>query len=177
MKRKKPKKPLRIVFQFTQREVLEKDFSRFLREYDVPAMSKKRLRELQGATYVSVFGYDDDPRVITEILEVREFFQAFYKAFPHWFYFFPLECLSGIVMCLFKEYQLGRKDGVDTVIHGFRLAEMAEFCEQQMPLFANACERSGMTEDEYHTLLLTIVQTLNPSIEFPRPHGHEDSER
>lgn len=49
--------------------------------------TKKNIETFRGNVAFSVTGYDNDPRELPEIPEVREFFRALTEEWPHWLWF------------------------------------------------------------------------------------------
>lgn len=68
---------------------------------------KKLLEEpiiYENRLLILIDGYDDDPRPLWEITEVREYFKTLDLLFPYWFYFFnknkDLQNLVGIKLLM-----------------------------------------------------------------------------
>ena len=61
----------------------------------------RRLREMMNSMVLCVEGWDDDPREIHSIPEVRRFYAAFHEAWPYWLYFCNLDrdTLKTMVLC------------------------------------------------------------------------------
>lgn len=57
---------------------------------------------LQGKVEIVIHGYDDDPRALADIPEVREFLRRLDSAFPYWFWFLSTkgEGLKLMFLCL-----------------------------------------------------------------------------
>jgi hypothetical protein len=60
------------------------------------------VRAFQGKVSLGFDGYDDDPREVYEIPEVRRFVSALDAEFPYWFYFLITdnEILKTITFCM-----------------------------------------------------------------------------
>jgi hypothetical protein len=77
-----------IVYQFSRSKVERGDFSHFLNLYGADKLpTGRRLRELMDRFVFCVEGWDDDPREIHMIPEIRHFYSAFHDAWPYWLYF------------------------------------------------------------------------------------------
>jgi hypothetical protein len=83
------------------------DFSHFLSlyaPYKLP--SGRRLRSMLGTLMFCIDGYDDDPREIHTIPEVRSFYSAFHQVWPYWLYFCDLnqDGLRMMTFCCLKSF-------------------------------------------------------------------------
>ena len=61
------------------------------------------VKRLKGRLIFGIRGYDDDPRELFEIAEVRTWMEALSQEFPYWFYFMdlgPRSTLSLVAFCL-----------------------------------------------------------------------------
>jgi hypothetical protein len=123
------------MYEFTRDEVAAMDFRHFLSLYGrdrVP--SGPCLAALQGAVTLVVGGYDDDPRELWEIPEVRRFFQALLKAWPYAPYFCDLGNGSMISMfqsCL-NSIMTRRVDGFGGASVTYDPHELVRLLEQTM---------------------------------------------
>jgi hypothetical protein len=81
-----------IFYQFSRCKVERGDFSHFLKLYafDKPPTAR-RLRDMMDRMVFCIEGYDDDPREIHSIPEVRKFYSAFHDAWPYRLYFCNLD--------------------------------------------------------------------------------------
>ena len=75
-------------YQFSRAKIEVGDFSHFLSLYSPERLGSGRsLKQLMGSLELVVEGYDDDPRELYEIPEVRWFFSSLHRAWPHALYF------------------------------------------------------------------------------------------
>lgn len=70
-------------------------------------------RRLRGRLIFGIRGYDDDPRDLWEIEEVRSWMQKLDREFPYWFYFMdtgPSSTLSFIAfsLCQYEKVSVGK---------------------------------------------------------------------
>jgi hypothetical protein len=64
-------------------------------------------RRLQGAVLFALEGWDNDPREIHEIPEVRRYWAALEAAFPAWSYFaLPGQVLRAFALCLLPDVRM-----------------------------------------------------------------------
>ena len=103
-----------IFYQFSQSKVERGDFSHFLSLY-APAKLPEglRLRDMMNCFVFCVECWDDDPRQIHLIPEVRRFYSAFHEAWPYWLYFCNLDgdTLRSMVMCCLPSINTMQVDG------------------------------------------------------------------
>jgi len=69
-----------IFYQFSPSKVERGDFSHFLSLYAPDKLpTGRRLREMMDRFVFCIDGYDDDPREIHAIPEIRRFYSAFHN--------------------------------------------------------------------------------------------------
>ena len=74
-----------ILYQFSRSKVEQCGFSHFLGLYEPDKLPEgRRLREMMNCFVFCIEGWDDDPREIHMIPEVRRFYSAFHEAWPYW---------------------------------------------------------------------------------------------
>ncbi len=74
-----------IFYEFSRSKVERGDFSHFLSLYSVDKLpTNRRLRDMMGCMVFCIQGWDDDPREIHAIPEIRRFYRAFHDAWPRW---------------------------------------------------------------------------------------------
>jgi len=155
----------KIVFQFSHKEVLSQNTDRFLALFANSKLPRgESLKMMQGMLYIAVDGYDDDPRSLPEIPEVRQLFQKLYKEFPYWFYFLVEETLPTMALCLFDQYFGTRREATENVAHGFRKSEMADFVEEQAPPLQKMCLLAGMTLKDFDRLYYKLTVKVLPEV-------------
>jgi len=80
------------VFIAIDRDEIETvDFSGFEKLLKWLTSSEKMVTENKGKFFISVFGYNDDPRELYEIEEVRSWFKKVLSIFKYWGYFLNME--------------------------------------------------------------------------------------
>ncbi|MEW6305064.1 MAG: hypothetical protein AB1705_16430 [Verrucomicrobiota bacterium] len=105
-----------LLYQFNRENVIRQDFSLFLRLYDPARIgSGKPLKRLMGRLEFAIGGYDDDPREVYEIPEVRRFYAALHRAWPYSLYFCHLQGIGLVTMaaCCIDTLTLIRHDDHD----------------------------------------------------------------
>ena len=119
-----------IFYQFSRSKVERYDFSHFLRLYAPDKLpAGRRLREMMGTLMFVIEGYDDDPREIHSIPEIRRFYMAFHEAWPYWLYFCNLEteALRMMVLCCLPPIAAIQMDGRPNVAVNYDRLELLHF--------------------------------------------------
>ena len=152
----------RVIWQFTREQVEQQDFAAFLFQFgEIP--DGEFLKDAFQTFSIGVGGYDDDPRQLTEIAEVRAFFARFYEVWPHWLYFIETSGLSTPVYCVLKTYRCVRDDKETMYVkHFVETEEVEEFIERQTPDFMNLCHRAGIDSIDANERLRRIAKQLEP---------------
>ncbi len=93
-------------------------------------------------------GYDNDPREIHSIPEVRKFYAAFHQAWPFWLYFCNLDQdgLKMMVLCCLKTFTAIKVDDQPKCAVQFDTNELTAFLAQDFAQMNVMCERAGMFE-------------------------------
>lgn len=107
-----------VVYQFSRSKVERGDCRHFLSLYGLEQLpTGRRLRQMMGSFEFCVEGYDDDPREIHSIPEVRRFYAAFHATWPYWLYFCSLESdtLKTMICCCLPNLTALKVDGQSTV--------------------------------------------------------------
>jgi hypothetical protein len=153
-----------ICYQFTRSKVERGDFSHFLGLYGPDKLPKgRRLREMMNCFVFSVEGWDDDPREIHTIPEIRRFYSAFHESWPHWSYFCNLDTdtLRAMTMCCLPSSNTTQVDGrlqVAVICDPF---DLLKFLERDFTAMNRMCERAGMFEDRIHDRTQAVFEYFN----------------
>ena len=138
-----------VIYQFSRSKVERGDFRHFLSLYGLEQLpTGRKLRQMMGAFEFCVAGYDDDPREIHSIPEVRRFYAAFHDAWPYWLYFCNLESdtLKTMVLCCLPNLTAVKVDGRATVGVHFDPLELVRFIGRDFLPMNLICERGQMFE-------------------------------
>lgn len=90
-----------LVVMASRGEVETGDISGALRSLE-KLLDPKSARKLKGCLIFGVRGYEDDPRDLWEIPDVRAWMQELDKQFPYWFYFMDLGQNSTLAFVAFS---------------------------------------------------------------------------
>ncbi len=139
-----------VIYQFSRSRVGACDFKHFLDLYAPEKLpTGRQLRELMNSLTFVVEGFDDDPREIHSIPEVRRFYGAFRDAWPYWLYFCSLETegLLMMVLCCLPSMAALKVDAEPGVKVEYDRLELLEFLRADFGPMNAMCERAGMFED------------------------------
>jgi hypothetical protein len=95
-------------------------------------------------------GYDDDPREIYAIPEVRAFYKQLWQRWPYWLYFCNLdtENLMMMVMCCLDSLDAIKVQGQPQVQVQINPLEVVQFISGGFVPMNEMCERAGMSEHQ-----------------------------
>ena len=111
-------------------------------------LTPENVPRFRRRLWFGIDGYDDDPRELYEIDEVRRWMRKLDEQFPFWFYFSwlgPKSTLRMIVMCLCEyENVPGGKRPV--------LNDMLKFMTEHFQALNDFCAFHGVPESELETI-------------------------
>ena len=102
-----------VYYQFSRSKVESGDWSHFLGLYAPDKLpTGLRLREMMNSFVFCIEGWDDDPREIHMVPEIRRFYSTFHKVWPYWLYFCNLDQdgLKMMVFCCMKSFTAFKVD-------------------------------------------------------------------
>lgn len=79
--------PALLVLDITRHEVESGNIASALERLHVLTDSAENVRRYRESLVFQIGGYDDDPRELLEIMEVRAFFRRVTAEWPHWLWF------------------------------------------------------------------------------------------
>jgi len=138
-----------ICYQFSRDRVEAGDAKDFLSRFGkfrVPV--GKQLKGMMNSLALMIEGYDDDPREIYAIPEVRTFYQQLWQRWPYWLYFCNLdtEILMMMVMCCLDSLDSLKVQGQPQVQVQINPLEVVQFISGGFAPMNEMCERAGMSE-------------------------------
>jgi len=139
-----------IFFQFSRSKVERGDFAHFLGLYAPDKLpAGRRLREMMNSLVFGVDGWDNDPREIHLVPEIRRFYSAFHAAWPYWLYFCNLDMdgLKAMTMCCLPDVATMQVDGQTGVAVTVNPIEILGFLKRDFPSMNAICGRAGMFEE------------------------------
>ncbi len=141
-----------IFYQFSRSKVERGDFSDFLAQFALEKLPTRKLREMMNCMIFCIEGYDDDPREIHTIPEVRRFYSAFHQAWPYWLYFCNLDqdTLRAMVCCCLKDIRALKVDGQPLARVEWNCLAVLQFLKHDFPHMNLLCDRAEMFEDRIY---------------------------
>jgi hypothetical protein len=138
-----------ICYQFSRPNVERGDFSHFLSLYGRSKLpTGRRLRQMMGTLVFAIDGYNDDPRELHVIPEVRRFYAAFHQAWPYWLYFCDLhqDGLKLLVFCCQSNFTTIKVDGKFNCATNYDPLELIRFLAADFMPMNDLCEQAGASE-------------------------------
>jgi hypothetical protein len=161
-----------VIYQFSRAKVECVDFSHFLSTY-APAKlpAGRRLREMMNTLTFMVEGFDDDPREIHSIPEIRRFYAAFREAWPYWLYFCNLDSdeLRTMVLCCLPSIAAVKIDQQPNVTVEYDRLELLEFLRTNFDSMNAMCERGAMFESLVYDRTKAIFEYFKVPFETAPP--------
>ena len=141
----------KILFQFSRPAIEAGDFSEFLETFGLEHLpTGPALRPFFNSFGFVADGFDEDPREIYEIPEVRAFYRSFRQAWPFWFFACDLEMpsLQAMTFCCLPTLRVVRREGAPTPRVDLDQRELANFVLDNFKGMNLLFQRAGMTERE-----------------------------
>ena len=161
-----------IVYQFSRSKVELGDFTHFLELYRPEKLPQgRRLREMMNAMTFMVEGFDDDPRELHSIPEVRAFYSTFRAAWPYWLYFCNLDSeeFQMVVLCCLPSIAALKVDQRTHVAVEYDRGELLEFLREGFVPMNTICERAGMFERLIYERTKAIFAYFSLPFDAPPP--------
>ena len=158
-----------ILYQFSRDLVEVDDATDFLKRfgrYRLPV--GRQLGVMMNHLALFIEGYDDDPREIYAIPEVRKFYQQLWERWPYWLYFCNLdtENLMMMVMCCLDSLDALKVQGREQVQVSLEPLEILQFISGGFVPMNEMCERAGMSERQIFDRTKAVFEYFNlPFIE------------
>jgi len=138
-----------IFYQFSRSKVERCDFSHFLSLYAPDKLpTGRRLGEMMNCFVFCIEGWDDDPREVHSIPEIRSFYVAFHEAWPYWLYFCNLEteALRMMVLSCLPSIVAVKVDGRPNVAVEYAPLELVHFIGNDFGPMNAMCDQAEMFE-------------------------------
>jgi len=161
-----------VVYQFSRTKVERGDFSHFLNLYGPDQLpTGRRLRDMMNTLTFMVEGFDDDPREVHSIPEIRRFYTAFREAWPYWLYFCNLDSeeFQMMVLCCLPSIAALKVDRATKVTVEFDRPELLEFLRGNFGPMNTMCERAGMFEQRIYERTKAIFEYFGLPFDAPPP--------
>jgi hypothetical protein len=161
-----------ICYQFSRPKVERGDFGHFLNLYAPDKLPTGRpLRDLANRFMFTIQGWDDDPREIHMIPEIRRFYAAFHDAWPFWLYFCNLDTdvLRAMTMCCLPDLNTMQVDGQVQVAVTCEPLDLLNFLKRDFLPMNLMCERARMFEDRIFNRTKALFEYYGLPFDAERP--------
>ena len=153
-----------ILYQFSRDRVEDGDAKDFLSRFGkfrVPV--GRQLQGMMNSLALTIQGYDDDPREIYAIPEVRAFYKQLWQRWPYWLYFCNLdtENLMMMVMCCLDSLDALKVQGRPQVQVQINPLEVVQFISGGFVPMNEMCERAGMSERQIFDRTKAVFEYFN----------------
>jgi hypothetical protein len=161
-----------ILYQFSRSKVQRGDFRHFLNlyaPYKLP--TGRRLRDMMNRFEFCIEGWDDDPREIHLIPEIRRFYAAFHEAWPYWFFFCNLDSdtMRAMVACCLASVNTMQVDGQAQVALTFDPVDLLDFIKRDFLPMNLMCERADMFEERIYSRSKAVFGYFGLPFDAPPP--------
>ena len=123
----------------------------------------KQLGAMMNSLALMIEGYDDDPREIYAIPEVRTFYQQLWERWPYWLYFCNLdtENLMMMVMCCLDSLDALKVKGQEQVKVTISPLDVVQFISGGFVPMNEMCERAGLSERQIFDRTKAVFEYFN----------------
>jgi len=168
-----------IFYQFSRDKVEQCDFSHFLSLYSPDKLPQgHRLLEMMNHFVFCIQGWDNDPREIHMVPEIRRFYSAFHEAWPYWLYFCNLDVdtLRAMTMCCLPSINTMQVDGQVQVKVTCEPLDLIALIKRDFMPMNLMCEQAGMSERGIYDRTKAVFQYFNFPFDAGPPPGESASE-
>lgn len=161
-----------VFYQFSRIKVERGAFSHFLGLYAPDKLpAGRRLREMMDSFVFGIEGWDNDPREIHTIPEIRRFYSAFHDAWPYWLYFCNLELdtLRVMTMCCLPAISTMQVNGRIQVAVTCDPLDLLNFLKRDFVPMNLMCERAGNFEEGIYDRTKAVFEYFNLPFAAERP--------
>jgi hypothetical protein len=163
-----------VVYEFSRSRIERGDFSHFLGTYGLDKLpTGRRLRQMMDSMVFVVEGWNNDPREVHMIPEIRQFYRKFREAWPYWFYFCNLDddYLKPMVFsCLDRITAIKDDDAPERVVtNPDDKLEFVGFLAQNLGTMNIICERAKMFESLVYDRSKAVFEYFGLPYEAERP--------
>lgn len=151
----------RIVYVTMRDEIEDMNLGRFLKHFG--PLGEGQWLPFIGRILFTVHGYEDDPRELFEIPEVRKFYAELNRIWPCWLYFSdPLhpDCLRSLVCCSLDDITIGAKKRSKNVQVRVPHESIKEFINQPLIIMSWLVEQGGIDDDRHVHQLTKVLEIL-----------------
>lgn len=137
------------VVVFTRAQVEQRNLTAFLSVLGIARLPEgPDLAALEGQVDFEVLGYEQDPREIYAIPEVRRFFRELDQAWPYWLYFCDLKSngLRIVMLCCLESLGVVQRDRDNMAGALYEPTELLQWVAQRFSAMNIMCEQARVAE-------------------------------
>ncbi len=156
-----PAKDDRLLIEIARDEVEAGDIAPVLQQLEFMTETRELAERWEGRIAVVFNGWDDDPREVIEIPEVRRYFADLTEAWPYWLHF--IEKVGDTLPRVLGLLCLGHRETIAPGLVGWAFDDLEEVRKQLLLLFLrqNALyERLGLSESMNQRITEEVAQLL-----------------
>ena len=151
-----PKVDVIVGLRISHREINDHDTSRSLALLNGLTQEKDIAWIARGKLVLSVDGYDNDPRELYEVPEVRRFIHSLHTRWKYWFFFANENYATLPVVC----FCINGGTKVTPNITQVDADSFDRFYRECADACNDLCDKFGFPEEENHKRLLSAYQQL-----------------
>jgi len=163
-------KPELITVVFERKEVEALDLGGFLGQFGEDVLPDgEDLASLMGRFVFFVEGYDDDPRELYTIDEVRTFYQTLCRRWPYLFFFCDVGTggLMILTACCMKDLSCVKHKGFSATMITVDTSELSEFIAEGLWPMNVLFERANLPESANEGRTAEIIEYYNTPLDHP----------
>jgi hypothetical protein len=163
-----------VMCQFSRSKVERDDFSHFLNLYAPDKLpTGRRLREMMNGFVFGIDGWDNDPREIHTIPEIRRFCSAFHDAWPYWLFFcnLDMDTLRAMTMCCLPSINTMQVEERTQVAVTCEPLDLLNFLKRDFMPMNVMCDRAGMFEERIHDRTKAVFEYFGLPFDTESPPG------
>lgn len=151
-----------IVVVTSKEEVDSSDYSKIVEFYDSILLDAIKF---ENKLFVMIEGYDDDPRELYEIEEVRNYFVVLDKLFPYWFYFLakngeksrsPLGLVTSLLVPIVCIQNESKRKEIE-----FDMVQFLEFLKKHFYYLNELTSKLGLSDDENRRISMEVKEQFS----------------
>lgn len=162
-----PAKNERVVVEFARRHIESGDIAEMLEILKPLAATRENAERFEGRVTFYFSGWDDDPRELAEIPEIRAWFNKLTAEWPYWLHFVEKEgdtlFLALRLLCA-GQYVQGKEAGMV----GWEFADLRKFEAKVLALFGHMnqlYDRLGLPEEMNRRVSEEVGQLIEVSFQ------------
>lgn len=129
---------------------------------------KKQPFDFNSKLMLIVYGYDNDPRELWEIVEIRNYFNFLDRCFPYWFYFLNRQIPSnlnslGLIAMLVVDIEVIKQTNKQKTIQ-LNMDQLNEFLKLHFYYLDQFSEEIGLSIEANKKISEEIIKVYFPDI-------------